>query len=179
MVGEKIVPRGFLKSYILKLLSSGPKHGYAIIKSIENETGWEPSSGGIYTTLHELEKKRLIVKFKEGRRKYYKLTEDGKKFIEKFDKSLNEMKDRFLDFVGVMSQILDVKESELRGMIESHIRSQKSAIFILSPSLKKSLFKSRKLIFKITQDKTKHEKLENFLRDTVKKLEKIASETHD
>ena len=83
MVGKKIVPRGFLKSYILKLLKSGRKHGYDIIKSIENETGWKPSSGGIYTTLHELEKKRLIVKFKEGRRKYYKLTEKGLKQLMK------------------------------------------------------------------------------------------------
>jgi len=169
MVGEKIVPRGFLKSYILKLLSSGPKHGYGI----------KPSPGGIYTTLHELEKKRLIIKFKEGRRKYYKLTKEGRIFIERFDKSLNEMKDRFRDFVGVMSQILDFKGSELKRMMGSHIKSQRSLIFILSPSLRKSLFKSRKLIFKIAQDKTKYEKLEKILKETVKKLEKISSEMYD
>ena len=147
MVGEKIVPRGFLKSYILKLLKQGSKHGYNIIKSIENETGWKPSSGGIYSTLHELEKKGFIIRFKEGRRKYYKLTIGGEEFIKKFDKSLNEMKDRFQDFVSIMSQILDVKETELRSMVESRIKSQKSVIFILPPSLRKSLLKARNLIF--------------------------------
>lgn len=176
MVGEKLVPRGFLKSYILKTLRSGSKHGYDIIKFIENETGWKPSPGGIYPALHELEKKGLIIKFKEGRRKYYKLTNEGKKFIKKFDKSLNEIKNRFRNFVGVMSQILDVKESELRRMMESHIRSQRGVIFMLSPSLRKSLFKSRKLIFKIAQDKTNHKNLEKILKETVKKLEKIAGE---
>jgi len=176
MVEEKIVPRGFLKSYILKLLRSGSKHGYAIIKSIENETGWRPSPGGIYPTLHDLEKKGLIIKFKDGRRKYYKLTKDGKKFIEKFDKSLNEMKDRFRNFIGIMSQILDVKESELRRMMRSHIKSQRGLIFILSPSLRRPLIKSRKLIFKIAQDKTKHKKLEKNLKETIKKLERIAGE---
>jgi len=176
MVEEKIVPRGFLKSYILKLLRSGSKHGYAIIKSIENETGWKPSPGGIYPTLHDLEKKGLIIKFKDGRRKYYKLTKNGKKFIEKFDKSLNEMKDRFRNFIGIMSQILDVKESELRKMMGSHIKSQRSLIFILSPSLRKSLLKSRELISKIAQDKTKHKKLEKVLKETVKKLERVAGE---
>jgi len=159
MVGEKIVPRGFLKFYILKLLKSGHKHGYAIIKSIENETGWKPSPGGIY-----------------GRRKYYKLTKDGRKFIENFDKSLNEMKDRFRNFVGIMSQILDVKESELRRMMGSHIKSQRSLIFMLSPSLRRPLIKSRKLILKIAQDKTKHKKLEKNLKETIKKLERIAGE---
>jgi len=176
MVEEKIVPRGFLKSYILKLLRSGSKHGYDIIKSIENETGWRPSPGGIYPTLHDLEKKGLIIKFKDGRRKYYKLTKNGKKFIEKFDKSLNEMKDRFRNFIGIMSQILDVKESELRKMMGSHIKSQRSLIFILSPSLRKSLLKSRELISKIAQDKTKHKKLEKVLKETVKKLERVAGE---
>lgn len=176
MVGGKIVPRGFLKSYVLKLLRSGPKHGYDIIKSIENETGWKPSPGGIYPTLHDLEKKGLVIKFKEGRRKYYKLTKEGKIFIEKFDKSLNEMKDRFRDFVGVMSQILDVKESELRRMMESHIRSNRRIIFVLSPSLRKHLFKSRKLIFQIARDETKHKNLEKVLKETVKKLERVAGE---
>ncbi len=176
MVGEKIVPRGFLKSYVLKLLRSGPKHGYDIIKSIENETGWKPSPGGIYPTLHDLEKKGLVIKFKEGRRKYYELTKEGKIFIEKFDKSLNEMKDRFRDFVGVMSQILDVKESELRRMMESNIRSNRRIIFVLSPSLRKYLFKSRKLIFHIARDETKHKNLERVLKETVKKLERVAGE---
>jgi len=176
MVGEKIVPRGFLKSYILKLLKSGRKHGYDIIKSIENETGWKPSAGGIYTTLHDLDESGFVIKFKEGRRKYYKLTKKGEKFIEKFDKSLNEMKGRFRNFVGVMSQILDVKELELRGMIESQIKSQKSLIFMLSPSLRKHLLKSRKLIFKIAKDKTKHKKLKKVLKETLKKLEKISGE---
>jgi DNA-binding PadR family transcriptional regulator len=176
MVGEKIVPRGFLKSYILKLLRSGHKHGYAIIKAIENETGWKPSPGGIYSTLHELEKKGFIIKLKEGRRKYYKLTRDGEEFIKKFDKSLNEMKDRFRDFVGVMSQILDVKEPELRRMIDSHIKSQRSLIFMLPPSLKKSLQKSRILIFKTAKNKTKHKKLEKILKETIKKLERVVGE---
>ena len=179
MIEKKIVPRGFLKSYILKLLNSGSKHGYAIIKSIENETGWKPSPGGIYTTLHELEKKRLIVRSKEGRRKYYKLTVEGKKFVENFDKSLNEIKDRFQNFVGIMSQILDVKEPELRKMMKSHIKSQKRAMFMLPPSSRKSLIKARNLIFKIAQDKNKHKDLERVLSNTVEKLEKIESGRHD
>ena len=176
MVEEKIVPRGFLKSYILKLLRACPKHGYDILKTIESETGWRPSSGGIYPLLHELEKQGLIIKFKEGRRKYYKLTKEGKKFVKNYDKSLNEIKERFHNFVGVMSQILDIKELELRRMMESHINSQKRIMFMFSPSSRKSLHKSRKLIFRIAQDKSKHKKLERILKETNKKLEKIAGE---
>jgi len=175
LVREKIVPRGFLKSYILKLLRSGPKYGYSIIKSIENETGWRPSSGGIYPTLHDLEKRGLIIKFKEGRRKYYKLTKEGKFFIKKFDESLGEVKDRFRSFVDIMSQILDVKESELTRMMEPHIKSSRN-FFLLSPNSRRSLLKFRTLVFKIAKDKSKYKKLERVLKETNKKLKNLAGE---
>ena len=179
MVGEKIVPRGFLKSYIIKLLRSSPKHGYDIIKLIESETGWKPSPGGIYPILHDLEKRGLVIKFKEGKRKYYKLTKEGKKLSGDFDRSLDEMKEKFQNFVGVMGQILDIKEPELREMIDSHMKSEKKIMFMLSPTSRRSLHKSRKLIFEIAQDKSKHKKLEEVLREINKKLERIASEKND
>ena len=89
------------------------------------------------------------------------------------------MKDRFQNFVGVMGQILDVKEPELRRMVDSHMKSEKKIIFMLSPILRRSLHKSRKLIFEIAQDKSKHKKLERVLREINKKLEKIASGKND
>jgi len=65
---HKLVPRGMLKFNILKLLKKGPKHGYEIMKLMEEETGWEPSPGALYPTLHQLKKKKLqypqtLVKF--------------------------------------------------------------------------------------------------------------------
>ncbi len=89
---------------------------------------------------------------------------------------MNEIKKRFQKFISVMGQILNIKEPELRRMMESHINSQKRMMFMLSPSSRRFLHKSRKLIFEIARDKSKHKKLERILKETNKKLERIAGE---
>lgn len=70
---------GFLKLIILKLLSKGPKHGYALMKDIERytEKEWEPSPGSIYPALRELEKEGLVSVKTSGRRKLYEITPAG------------------------------------------------------------------------------------------------------
>lgn len=70
---------GFLKLIILKLLSKGPRHGYALMKDIERytEKEWEPSPGSIYPALKELEKEGLIVASTSGRRRLYEITPEG------------------------------------------------------------------------------------------------------
>jgi DNA-binding PadR family transcriptional regulator len=70
---------GFLKLAILKIVSKGPTHGYALIKEIERLTSedWKPSPGSIYPALQELETQGLISQTVEGRRKIYEITPMG------------------------------------------------------------------------------------------------------
>ena len=70
---------GFLKLAVLKIVSKGPIHGYALIKEIERLTGedWKPSPGSIYPALQELEAEGLITRRIEGRRKIYDITPEG------------------------------------------------------------------------------------------------------
>ena len=173
---KKLVPRGFLRSHILKLLKSGPKHGYEIIKLIEQETGWNPSPGAVYPTLHELMKNNFVTKFtsKRERRIYYKLTKKGELITEKFEESMNEMKDKFSDFIGIMSQILGMNETELRNIIQKH--QQKGSFFLLSDEIRELIFKSRNSLITIARDKTKHKKLKKLLSEFEIKLKKLAGE---
>ncbi len=71
---------GFLKLAILKMVSSGPAHGYALMKSIERVTDkdWKPSPGSIYPALQDLEKKGLISVSTMGRRRIYEITPKGR-----------------------------------------------------------------------------------------------------
>jgi DNA-binding PadR family transcriptional regulator len=70
---------GFLKLTLLKLISKGPSHGYALMNDIERftEKDWKPSPGSIYPALQELESKGLIVSEKRGRQRVYSITEEG------------------------------------------------------------------------------------------------------
>ena len=71
---------GDTKMDILKELTKGQAHGYAIAEEIG------VSSGGIYTHLNELEKEGMIAvteQREEGRKqKYYELTESGELLLE-------------------------------------------------------------------------------------------------
>lgn len=69
--------------YTVMLLESGERHGYQIIKEIEEITGKKPSTSHIYPFLSTLEEKGLVESEKKGDRgkKVYNLTEDGKKVM--------------------------------------------------------------------------------------------------
>lgn len=73
-----------LSAAILFALASGASHGYAIIKEIEELTEGEmsPRTGSMYLALHRLLEDGLIeeadVRGDDERRRYYRLTTDGR-----------------------------------------------------------------------------------------------------
>src|SRR3982751_917011 len=78
---------GDLRFVILALLEEQPRHGYELIKELEERTGgaYRPSAGVIYPTLAMLEDEGLIRQSGgEVGRKLYEPTEDGKKLTEEY-----------------------------------------------------------------------------------------------
>ena len=76
---------GTLDTLILKTLSYGPRHGYAVARRIEEQTGdaIQVEEGSLYPALYRLEKKGLLksewgVSELERRAKFYSLTERGR-----------------------------------------------------------------------------------------------------
>lgn len=74
---------------ILLSLKSGAKHGYTIMKHLEEHLGgdWKPASGTIYPALKKLEKKKLIHSKLNSTphgqiRKTYFLTKEGRKTVD-------------------------------------------------------------------------------------------------
>lgn len=175
---QKLVPRGFLRSYILKVLKSGHKHGYEIMKLMERETGWEPSPGAIYPILHKLKDKGLIteIKTRGERRIPYKLTKKGRVLANDIEKGIEEIRNRFWEFIGTMSQILEVEESELRRLMRRHENFRKGGFFLLPRRIRKPMIESRNLILKIAKDKSKYKKLERILEESCKRLEELEVE---
>jgi DNA-binding PadR family transcriptional regulator len=63
---------------ILTSLAGGPKHGYALIKDIEDLTGTALGPGTLYAALARLESRKLIRALPEDdRRRPYEITADG------------------------------------------------------------------------------------------------------
>ncbi|HVU37138.1 MAG TPA: PadR family transcriptional regulator [Opitutales bacterium] len=81
--------KGSLPTLILQNLRGGPNHGYRIAQEIKQTSKGvlDFKEGTLYPALHGLEAKGLIVsstRMEGGReRRYYKLTEKGKKALAK------------------------------------------------------------------------------------------------
>ncbi len=78
--------QGTLDMLILKTLTLGSMHGYAIVRRIQQVSGevLVIEEGSLYPALHRLEKRNLIASewgTSENNRKakYYRLTHDGEK----------------------------------------------------------------------------------------------------
>lgn len=71
--------RGDARTIILDALRDGPKHGYEIIKALEERSAgrYVPSPGTVYPTLQFLEDQGLVRSQEEAERRVYQLTEAG------------------------------------------------------------------------------------------------------
>jgi DNA-binding PadR family transcriptional regulator len=77
--------QGDLRFVALKLIAEKPRHGYEIIKEIEEAFGgtYSPSPGVVYPTLTHLEDiGHASVTPGEGTKKLYTITPDGLAFLE-------------------------------------------------------------------------------------------------
>jgi caffeoyl-CoA O-methyltransferase len=73
-----------LRYLLLDALSHGPKHGYEMIKWLEEQTygRYAPSPGIVYPTLQLLEDQGLILAQQTDEKSVYHLSESGKKELE-------------------------------------------------------------------------------------------------
>jgi DNA-binding PadR family transcriptional regulator len=71
---------GQLRLYLLSLLEESPRHGYEVIRALENrfEGMYSPSAGTIYPRLARLEEEGLVVRSEEGRKAVYHITDAGR-----------------------------------------------------------------------------------------------------
>lgn len=76
--------QGDLRFVILKLIADQPRHGYDVIKAIEETFGgtYSPSPGVVYPTLTLLEDQGFATVTPEGAKKLYAVTPDGLAFLD-------------------------------------------------------------------------------------------------
>lgn len=86
---KKDLLQGTLDLLVLRVLETGPRHGYAVARRIEqiSEDALKVQQGSIYPSLHRLEDKALIEsewKVEDGKRpiKVYSISKDGIAYLE-------------------------------------------------------------------------------------------------
>jgi DNA-binding PadR family transcriptional regulator len=91
---------GELRLVLLKLIADEPRHGYDLIRAIEELTGGEyaPSPGVVYPTLTLLQDMGLIEEAPgEGPRKSFQVTSEGRSYLEERSEEAEGLFDRLTD----------------------------------------------------------------------------------
>ncbi len=91
---KRMFEGGELRLALLKLIADQPRHGYELIKAIEEMTEGEyaPSPGIVYPTLTMLEDMGLIVESKsESTKKVYEATDEGRTHLEENSDEVEEL----------------------------------------------------------------------------------------
>lgn len=87
---NKEMIKGYIESIILSILKDEDLYGYEIAKRIRliSEDTFEIKEGTMYVVLKRLENNRLVSSYwgdtesGGGRRRYHKITEDGKSYLK-------------------------------------------------------------------------------------------------
>jgi len=74
--------RGMLSFMILWIVSKGERYGQEVAKELSKRRGGKPNPGTLYPALKELEAKGMVVSRSLGRKRYYCLTDEGRKELE-------------------------------------------------------------------------------------------------
>jgi DNA-binding PadR family transcriptional regulator len=98
---RRMFESGELRLVLLKLIADEPRHGYDLIRAIDEITGGEyaPSPGVIYPTLTLLQDMGLIEEAKEkGPRKPFQVTDEGRKHLEEKTDEVEALFERLAEF---------------------------------------------------------------------------------
>ena len=80
----RMLAQGDLRLIALALIAEQPRHGYEIIKVLEEKTAdwYSPSPGIVYPTLTYLEEVGYVTAQSEGAKKLYTITQEGRAHLE-------------------------------------------------------------------------------------------------
>jgi len=78
-----VFAHGQLRLYLLALLNEGPRHGYEVIRALEERFNglYSPSAGTVYPRLAKLEDEGLVERTEDGRKATYAITDAGRREV--------------------------------------------------------------------------------------------------
>ncbi len=79
----RMLAQGDLRLIALAFIAEAPRHGYEIIKLVEEKTAdwYSPSPGTVYPTLTYLEEAGYVTVASEGIKRLYTITDEGRAYL--------------------------------------------------------------------------------------------------
>ena len=150
--------RGEARFLLLDVLRDGQKHGYEIIKTLEERSGgqYAPSPGTVYPTLQFLEDAGLIRSEQQSERKVYELTETGKAELETRAEEIRAFWSRQAAPVGsevsrtearfVREEFESLAQTTRRGMHDLLTRNEDNAIRLIRQAIEQCRSEVRRIL---------------------------------
>lgn len=88
--------RGDLKYVILDLLKDQPRHGYDVIRALEDRFHgfYSPSPGSVYPTLQLLEDQGYVTSSQQDGKRMYAITDEGRRFLAERAEAVEDVRSR-------------------------------------------------------------------------------------
>jgi DNA-binding PadR family transcriptional regulator len=124
-----VFSHGRLRLYLLKLLAEGPKHGYELIRLLENRfLGlYAPSAGTIYPRLARMEVEGLVSHAQAGGRKVYSITDAGRAELAARAGELAALETEIHASVADLTTLANDIEREVSGSVRDIKRELREA----------------------------------------------------
>jgi len=109
----RMLAQGDLRLVALALIEQAPRHGYEIIKLVEEKTAdwYSPSPGIVYPTLTYLEEAGYVTAAAEGAKKLYSITDEGRAYL----KANRDLADVVLDRLTALGERVNRWRRAARG----------------------------------------------------------------
>jgi DNA-binding PadR family transcriptional regulator len=148
----RMLASGDLQLIILALLKEKPRHGYDIIKELEERSSgiYVPSPGVVYPALTYLEEMNFAASEAEGNKKLFKITDEGTAHLEKNRGIVDETLEQLTRFGNKMARVQkhfadeeaenDFDDADPRIKAKGEWRKMKIEFHELKTELKAALF---------------------------------------
>jgi DNA-binding PadR family transcriptional regulator len=113
MRAGRMLAQGDLRLVALALIAQAPRHGYEIIKLVEEKTAdwYSPSPGIVYPTLTFLEEAGYVTVSSEGAKKLCTITAEGRAYLD----ANKELADVVIDRLSAIGERVNRWRRTARG----------------------------------------------------------------
>jgi DNA-binding PadR family transcriptional regulator len=118
--GPKMFDAGAMRYVVLQLIAEKPRHGYEIIKEIEQRAGggYAPSPGAIYPLLSMLLDMGHVSATADGNKKLHTITPEGQAFLDENRQMVD----------AVVARLSESSSGEEGGDLRSMMHALKDAV---------------------------------------------------
>ncbi|GAB2927844.1 hypothetical protein GCM10027280_14180 [Micromonospora polyrhachis] len=110
-----VFSHGRLRLYLLKLLDAGPKHGYELIRRLEERFlgYYAPSAGTIYPRLQRMEVEGRVTHTAAGGRKVYEITDAGRAELRQRAREVADLESDIRSVVAELAGLTGETQTEV------------------------------------------------------------------